>query len=649
MARKFTLTILAAAFPLLALLSHPELRRLLLWDLATLWKRDIWAASEKLPQPRNPLLDAIQEAEGKSGLERWHAYERLYRQRGEVWLGVFGLRYGMDAVPLARPDLLEQTMPPEKSSPQEAERLLDLATELSERDADNAFPLLVKSYALFALKRDAEALSSYLQAARRPYYRTYEREWLKVRMPKGLAGEERVNEMAAILLPHLSRLREMARLVMSYSAKAEGQGRFDEALWLAEAVTNVGAKWREQGFTVIDALAGASLQRIAWEGKTRKLTEAEQKWLERLPAEKQIRERHLLSARKFAAFTRQHGRDDLAERALKEAEANIQLSQLSSLAIEASFIGDFSPADMRRLIGLRLVGIALLESILALLMAVFLASVFLWRLIVPADRLSPVTATLVTSGLPFAAIILGLRGLPLLDAWAVWEKPSLIATLALPIGIGLLLCLVCFAPAFWQSVRLGEGKAVIPVTGIAAFAGILTITSLYVPSDRLSTPLMTILLAWSIFGLTSAGKRLWQGLEHPKSFWRIVFATLLAVWIFLIAYGFLWLASVVSEFRLLQPVTEQTLLALPLIALTMLAGHLLAFSVWARVGSEQGKIVRQSALVRLRNAAMLLALLCWWGYGLTSFASLPLRNRLHQTLDNFALHGELALLRKIAR
>ncbi len=66
------------------------------------------------------------------GRERWLAYEKLYRQTGEVWIGVFGLRYGMDVV--------RQGQVENEQKQQDVERLLRQATELSERDKDNAFP-----------------------------------------------------------------------------------------------------------------------------------------------------------------------------------------------------------------------------------------------------------------------------------------------------------------------------------------------------------------------------------------------------------------------------------------------------------------------------------------------------------------------------
>jgi tetratricopeptide (TPR) repeat protein len=203
-----------------------------------------------------------------------------------------------------------------------------LATELSERDKDNAFPLLVKAYALFALGCDDEALKTFHEAVLRPAYRTYEDKWLQLKVSRNLTAEERLSQAFAILFPHLSHLRELARMVMKHSAEAEEKGDFGRALRLAEDVLRLGAKLREQGFSVIESMVGIAIQSIAFAGEKRKLTPTEER---RLSAHPTVgAERIWILARRFAEFARRANREDLAEWALKEGEESARVRNLMS-------------------------------------------------------------------------------------------------------------------------------------------------------------------------------------------------------------------------------------------------------------------------------------------------------------------------------
>ena len=375
MARRTIFFLIAFAVPLVSLLSHPEIRRIFLWDTLILTFKPPEQAMDLLPKPVDPIAQAVSKAEGLQGKERWLEYERLYRETGEVWIGVFGLRYAMDFVKAALP-LEGQAVRPQKSSHEDVQKILKLATELSERDKDNAFPLLVKSYALFALGRDDDALKTFHEAVLRPTYRTYEDKLLQLKVSRNLTAEERLSQALAILFPHLSNLRELARRVMKYSVEAEEKGDFERALRLAEDVLRLGAKLREQGFWVIDSLVGIDIQHIAFAGEKRQLTPAEKK---RLSARPNLgAERIRILAHRFAEFARQAKREDLAEWALREAEESVRVRNLVSRYLFGEVvIPPFKERDGRRLANTRLTGFALLLSALMLAIIVLLSSAFL--------------------------------------------------------------------------------------------------------------------------------------------------------------------------------------------------------------------------------------------------------------------------------
>jgi tetratricopeptide (TPR) repeat protein len=647
MARRTIFFVIAIAVPLISLLIHPELRRILLWDAIILTFKPPSQAMNLLPKPVDPLAQAIEKAEMSQGKERWLEYERLYRETGEVWLGVFGLRYGMDVVRSAVPSE-EQAVRPQKPSPEDAQKVLKLATELSERDKDNAFPLLVKAYALFALGRDDEALKTFHEAVLRPAYRTYEDKWLKLKVSRDLTAEERLSQAFAILFPHLSHLRELARRVMKYSVEAEEKGDFGRALRLAEDVLRLGAKLREQGFSVIESMVGIAIQSIAFAGEKRKLTPTEER---RLSAHPTVgAERIWILACRFAEFARQANREDLAEWALKEGEESARVRNfLSRYLLGEVIILPFKERDGRRLVNTRLTGFALLLSSLMLAIIALLSSAFLWKATIPVDRYSPITATLIVAGLPVAAILWGLMGAVKVEFWKATKDQTYFATIYLPFATLLLLFAVCFLPALWQFKGRVDRRTIAVLIGIPAFAGALTILAVNTPVSAVSSAILSVLLLLSLIGIVVVVWWLKGKLDAPSFFVRIASSVALAVTVFVLLGVVFLLLSVLESFRWQWRSVE----AMPLFliaALTVSAFvFFIAWGIWARFGHPERRQVCQGALARLKGAAVLLFLICWWGYAIVGFGSLPLRAKLHSAIDNLIAHGEMALLQQQAK
>ncbi len=657
MAKRRLAFIIAIAIPLLALLSHQELRRILLWDILIIARLNPTAALEMLPKPADPLYRAIREAEGSPDLSetfpreawrpRWLAYERLYRQTGQVWLGVFGLRYAMDAVPLGRTEHQEPPSPQplRRPSPEEVRRLLALANELSERDKDNAFPLLVKAYALFALQRDVEAFRTLQEAAQRPTYRTYEDAWLRVTAPKGLTVEERVIGSASLLLPHLSSIRELARLVVWHAAEAEVRGDYAEALQRTEALLKVASMMREHAVFLIEPLVGIAIQHMAFAGRTRRLTDYERERLQREVRLQRVAER-------FAAFARRHGRPDLAEWALKEAEAAVTVYEIGrSLSKQEMLFPGFSQRDSRRLTNARLSGFVLLASIVLLMLVTLITTLFLWRTGRAIDRYAPFTAAFLAAGLPIAAIVWGIVGAIGVEFWEFWNIDAVLERvlwlLLVPFATLGLLFVVCFLPALWRLRRVADWRTFVILLGAVALLTLLVIAGFGAPKlGTLVNPLIAALLLCVIVGTVAALTWLKQQLDSPSLQVRILSAVALAIMSVLLVYAALWFLASLELSP--QAFAMETFAVVVVILLTAFAlVFLLAFSVWARWGQEEKRLICQGVLWRLRDAALLLVLLCWWGYGIVSVSSLPLRHRLHQALDEVIAHGELIAWQKV--
>ncbi|MCX7968036.1 MAG: hypothetical protein N3B10_06030 [Armatimonadetes bacterium] len=648
MARRFITFIIAFAIPLITLLSHPELRRILIWDALILTFKSPSQAMELLPKPTDPLYRGIRDAEKLEGREEWLvyemedgerrlAYERLYRQTGEVWVGVFGLRYWMQAVTSERIENEKQR--------QDAERLLKLATELSERDKDNAFPMLAKAYALFELGRDDEALSTFHEASLRPNYRTYDGEWLRLKSPKIFTAEERLTRAFAFLLPHLSALREITRRVMRYSANAEKKGDFKRALELAEDVVRVGTKLREQGFWVIDLLVGIAIQSLGFAGETSKLSPAEErKFAQLLEGGAEILK---VLARRFAEFARKHGRNDLAEWALKEADESARVFNLTrQYPQEGLLFGDLKHHDGLKLVNTRLTGFALLLSALALAIIGLISAAFLWRIPVAIDSYSPVTATLIVGGLPLAAVVWGMFGALQGEIWDVMQTESLFAAIYLPFAIVLLLFAVCFVPALWQLKGKVKWQAIALLIVISALVGVLVAAVFNIPIFRAIAALLTILLFLVLVALTIVVFWLKGKLDLPDLTTRILSAVAIGIMVCVLLLVVLWFGIVFENLRW-RPYEVEFMPLFVVIALAVSAFvFFIVWGFWARFGRSDYRPVCQSALARLKGASVLLLLICWWGYAAVEFSSLPLRAKIHRALDDLSAYGELALIQK---
>lgn len=644
MARRTIFLVIAFAVPLISLLSHPELRRVFLWDALILTFKPPEQAMDLLPKPADPIVRAIGKAEMLQGKERWLEYERLYRETSEVWIGVFGLRYAMDFVKATLPSE-GQAVRPQKSSHEDVQKILKLATELSEKDKDNAFPLLVKAYALFALGRDDDALKTFHEAVLRPAYRTYEDKWLQLKVSRNLTAEERISQALAILFPHLSHLRELARRVMRHSVEAEERGDFERALGLAEDVLRLGAKLRDQGFWVIDSLVGVAIQHIAFAGEKRKLTPTEAKKFSAHP--NLGAERIRILAHRFAEFARQAKRKDLAEWALKEAEESARVRNLvSRYPFGKVVIPPFKERDDRRLANTRLTGFALLLSAAMLAIIALLSSAFLWKATVSIDPYSPITATLIVAGLPVAAILWGLMGAVKVEFWRVAIAQTYLGAIYLPFATLLLLFAVCFLPALWQLKGEVDWRTIAVLIGIPAFAGALTIVAVNTPVSIVSSAILSVLLLLSLVGIAVVIWWLKEKLDTPSSLVRIASSVALAVAVFVLLGVVFWLLSVLESFRWQWRAVEAMSLFL-VIALTVSAFVFsIAWGIWARFGHPERRRVCQGALARLKGSAVLLFLICWWGYAIVGFGSLPLRAKLHTAIENLLTRGEMALVRE---
>lgn len=661
MAKRLIAFVIAFAIPLIALLSHHELRRILVWDALALALRSYPKSIELLLllfKPPDPLYQSIQEI-GFS-IDRWHDYEKLYRKTGKVWIGVFGLRYAMYAVKLNRAELNRAkkggsfSSPPKQLDIANAEQLLRFATELSERDRENAFPMLAKSCALFALRRDDEALAAFHKAAIRPNYNTYEAEWLRLIAPKSFTCEERFWTIFSLHFPHLGKIRLLSHMVMWHSMQAEKEGDFRRALMLAEDVIKVGAKIRDKGKCYIENLAGMTVQHIGFGERLKRKYEKKYEYA-------------LAEGYQFAKFARQHGCYELAEFALKEARISAQIYYLHDFWRWSSWrhgdiIPGFTTQEMHRLCSVRSVGCVLLVSMALLLALALLSFASLWRLPVATDRHSTIIAVFILSGFPIAMVIWGifqaLKGLPCGEEVfpGVWEF-ELAAYLFSPIIVFFLIG-VCLLPPLWQLRKQTNWHFILSIIGIFAFLGTATIACISTSYGDVAVLFLSLpLLPLAFIGLVSTVVLLRGYLRNLQSSVKIfavlsiAFAALMLLFIFVVFWTLIWFGliqseswSEIREFMILAMIF--TIMSAAAFVLLFFPALFITWCIWSRFGHHEQRGIYQSALMRLRNTAVLLLLIHWWGYCIVGFFSLPLRAKLHHVIDDVFTHGELAMIQR---
>jgi hypothetical protein len=102
-----------------------------------------------------------------------------------------------------------------------------------ELEPDNTFYNYLLAHLLFGQKRDDEALKSLWKATRKSYCDMHRREGVSARIRllevAGLPGlEVRAETLPAMLLPHLSLLRHIARLATSLGMEYQKKGEHDQ-------------------------------------------------------------------------------------------------------------------------------------------------------------------------------------------------------------------------------------------------------------------------------------------------------------------------------------------------------------------------------------------------------------------------------------
>ncbi len=285
------------------------------------------------------------------------------------------LRYDtLGAVRLGRPEaaLLTGSKPeleyhPTPSTPA-ALAAFDQTAAAGERvDPDNAYFPLMRAVGLLAAHKNAEAEAAVRRAGTKTAWREYTIDDVQSRWrlhqlafdDKGAIPQASI--AANTLLPQFQAMRQVGRVLTYRAMQKEQAGDVAGGLSLRESLRRSGDLMRVQSDYLIGAIVGSSICAIAC------LRPGGAPPPPELPfnaaEEEQVARRHL-DALAFAAYAGQHGRADLAAKALAEAEAGRRVSAIqASISLQDSTV--LKPIN--RLINEWTVDVAVLANVFWLL------------------------------------------------------------------------------------------------------------------------------------------------------------------------------------------------------------------------------------------------------------------------------------------
>ncbi|GBC94509.1 hypothetical protein HRbin16_00292 [bacterium HR16] len=633
MARRLLIAFVLALLPVVAVVVHPELRRVWRQDVTLAFTGEVEVLS--LPtdgEQKKAILELETRAPQPDHLTKAREYVQLYERFRQPYL----LGAAVRSVTLR--SLFPFSMPEPPQSAEErlryARELLSISEKLTSIDRQNAFPYLMKMVAHASLGERQKALEALREAAGRSVYNGYEREWLRMVSSRRLTAEERLIAAGGLLFPHFAQLRNAFERTRQWANEMEVRGHHRESLQVADWMMRCGELMRHAGDSVIQAFVGAAIERIAWQ---RKLSP-------KRPTDPPKEEYRRL-AEQFGNYARQHNRQDLAKRAVASVDTYENFQQAFTKVSEAW------EDRLNRLFGMRAGGFVLQIWVWTWLFCVAATLLLspLWHFSrTVQDSILPWTAAIpfagvliavsVAAGLslyPFAEVFQQLAGplymeQPNLTRFSLREHAQSFRQLAAAAPCAL--AVVCFALPLYRLTR--QLKAYW-VTGSAVLG---------------------LLLALSIF---SSGAAVPYSLGVYEDVFHAVLAFLIAV------TGLAGLvASPFYAFLLRKPLPVPLRAGIAalwgLMSIVAWTGFLTETALWLAVGlvlwliwgrslPEDARLETQRAVYRFGMSALILAVLGLWLYAILGYASLPARAQQHAYLDQLIEHGEMSLLQQFSK
>ncbi len=402
---------------------------------------------------------------GDLGFERAQNLEPLIRRfPQEAWLHADylvslcgGFQSGRVPGTLAAP-AMGVAPPAEKPANLNAtqiKRAIEVCRQGAKLEPQNCLWNLMEAIFLFGARRDNEALQVLQRGSQKNYYDDHvlegARKNIEVRdLLRLRVVEEKWLILNYTLLPHVSRIREVARLATWKAMQKQARGDWKNALQIRSDMARLGAKMGDQDGFYITTLVGFAVQSLPYRaGAT-----VPSNW----PA--QSRNQTQLWAKHFANLCRAHGRADLAREAELDEKTSAQLQQqLQSLMTPPTILLGVSNRDWIAMLGLNWVGASLLMQLLITLPLWVFLSLLLWWKRVPGKESSGGAAFLIW--LAVMSVCLTIAGATVYagGGWARWEGFALNGITTPPVlqdaAVSVIRWLIALAPILLGALFCG--------------------------------------------------------------------------------------------------------------------------------------------------------------------------------------------------
>ena len=296
-------------------------------------------------------------------------------------------------------------------------RAIEVCRQGAKLEPQNCFWDLMEALFLFGARRDNEALQVVQRGSHKRYYDDHvlenTRKHLEVdELNRPLLAEEKLLTLNYTLLPHLGRIREVARLATWKAMQKQARGDWKNALQIRADIARLGTKIREQDGFYITTLVGFAVQSLPYRAGATALPN----W----PTLSS--NQTLLWAKHFANQCRAHGQEDLAAEALREGENSAQLqSHLQGLMTPPAIVSGISNRDWITMLGLNWLSASILmQLLLTLPFWVFLAALCWWKR-VPGEERSGGAVFLIWLAVMLVCLSVAGATIYLGGGWARWE------------------------------------------------------------------------------------------------------------------------------------------------------------------------------------------------------------------------------------
>lgn len=261
--------------------------------------------------------------------------------------------------------------------------VLQLSAEGQKLQPQNGFYDLCRAAALYALRRDDEALKAVQSASRKPFddgaTQATQARFYSVEKRSALLYEDRVSVVSAQLFPSYATFRAVGRLAVARAQREEARGKVQNAVQIYGDVARLGGQIRDSKSVAILSMVGRAIQENAWLRGQSLSSQMKNTPISSAP-NRSFEQRITATARQFAAYSSTRNRPDLAREALAEApKSALLMRQINAFSQDDAVFGS-SWNVLQSIFAWKWIGAVLLSQIQFAVVCWLAVTLLIWRL-----------------------------------------------------------------------------------------------------------------------------------------------------------------------------------------------------------------------------------------------------------------------------